>query len=120
MVWQSLRNFDESKAERFLEWYKVNIANIAEFCFSRGLSKNEDDWADYIWYVNHLGEACFDTIFSISDIKKAVSLNKDLIIPGKRNGGSTIVLPFGFVQWHQKQIQFHHSLDLLENIAHKI
>lgn len=120
LVWQSLKNFDGIKAERFLEWFKENIANIAEYCFSRGLAKNEGDWADYIWYVNHLGEACFDTIFSISDIKEAVSLNKDLIIPGKRNGGSTIVLPFGFVQWHQKQIQFHHSLDLLEKIAHKI
>ena len=25
------------------------------------------------------------------------------------NGGTTIQLPFGFVQWHKGQLQFHHS-----------
>ena len=28
---------------------------------------------------------------------------------GTTNGGTTIQLPFGFVQWHQHQMQFHHN-----------
>ena len=39
-----------------------------------------------------------------------------MIVPGKTLGGTTIQLPFGFVQWHQGQIQFHHNLDLMRKI----
>lgn len=117
LVWTSMVKYDEAKANRFLEWIKENIADIADFCFSRGLSGNKKDWADYVWYVNFIGEADFDTIFSIADIKQAVEANKHLIVPGTRGGGTTINLPFGFVQWHQKQMQFHHSLGGLTEIV---
>ncbi len=121
LVWRSLVNYDSAKANNFLTWLKDNIDNIADFCFSKGLAKNESDWADYVWYINLLGETDFDTIFSISEIKSIVSINKEYIKPGIRNGGSTILLPFGFVQWHQKQMQFHHSYELLcENIKTKL
>ena len=116
LVWQSLVNYDSAKADRFLTWLKDNIANITDFCFSRGLAKNQSDWADYVWYINLVGEDDFDTIFSISDVKKSVSNNKEYIKPGVRNGGSTILLPFGFVQWHQGQLQFHHDYDKLHQL----
>lgn len=35
---------------------------------------------------------------------------------GYKNGGTTIQLPFGFVQWHQSSMQFHHSFDKIRNI----
>ena len=41
---------------------------------------------------------------------------KEMIEPGQTRGGTTIKLPFGFVQWHQGQIQFHHNLDLIKKI----
>ena len=121
LVWQSLVNYDSEKANRFLSWFKENIDNIADFCFSKGLAKNKSDWADYVWYINLVGEEEFDSIFSISEIKEYVLNNKDSITPSTRYGGSTIWLPFGFVQWHQKQMQFHHSYSLLyENIDTKL
>ena len=41
LVWTSLYNWDKSKADSLLKWFKDNIADIAEFCFSRGLAANQ-------------------------------------------------------------------------------
>lgn len=116
LVWQSLLNWDSDKAELLLSWFKNNISNIVDFCFSKGLAKEEQDWAHYVWYINLLGEEDIDTIIAIDDICNMAVMNKHLVTPGKRNGGSTILLPFGFVQWHLKQMQFHHSLNQIEEL----
>ncbi len=111
-----LEKYDVSMVDSLLEWFKKNIGLLADFCFSRGLAKNESDWADFVWYINLLGEDDFDDIYSIPDIKKAVENSKDLVFYGDRGGGTTIQLPFGFVQWHLCQIQFHHGLGKLFEI----
>lgn len=116
LVWTSLYNWDKGKADSLLKWFKDNIADIAEFCFSRGLAANQKDWAQYVWYINLLGEDDFDEIYSIADIKSAMSTHTDEIFPSSQNGGSTTQLPFGFVQWHQQKMQFHHSLGKLSEI----
>lgn len=116
LVWTSLYNWDKSKADSLLKWFKDNIADIAEFCFSRGLAANQKDWAQYVWYINLLGEDDFDEIYSIADIKSAMAAHTDEIFPSSQNGGSTTQLPFGFVQWHQQKMQFHHSLGKLSEI----
>ena len=116
LVWTSLYNWDKDKADSLLKWFKDNIADIAEFCFSRGLAADQKDWAQYVWYINLLGEDDFDEIYSIADIKSAMSAHTDEIFPSSLNGGSTTQLPFGFVQWHQKKMQFHHSLEKLSEI----
>ena len=116
LVWTSLYNWDKSKADSLLKWFKDNIADIAEFCFSRGLAANQKDWAQYVWYINLLGEDDFDEIYSITDIKSALAAHTDEIFPSSQNGGSTTQLPFGFVQWHQQKMQFHHSLGKLSEI----
>lgn len=42
---------------------------------------------------------------------------------GTKNGGSTIQLPFGFVQWHSPRkvipgnLQFHHSYDKMIELS---
>lgn len=121
LVWATLVNYNEEGANKFLFWLKNNIANIADFCFSKGLAKDKNDWAEYVWYINLLSSdnEDFDYIFSIDDIKNAVMQNNSQVTPGSINMGSTIQLPFGFVQWHQCQMQFHHSaeklLTILEN-----
>ena len=120
LVWDSLKQLNSQKAERLLNWFKANSSNLADFCFSRGLAKHKSDWAEFVWYVNYLGEADFDAIYSIEDIKTAVKENIELIVPGKRGGGTTILLPFGFVQWHLEQIQFHHKLSSLTNIVESV
>ncbi len=116
LVWNSLKNYDPEKADRFKVWFQDNIANITDFCFSKGLAQNCEDWADYVWYVNRLGEGNFDDIFKIEDLKQKVTQNIAAVCPSNRNGGSTIWLPFGFVQWHQEQMQFHHKLKQLRRL----
>lgn len=117
LVWESLYNLDEKLAESLLSWFKDNIDKIVDFCFSKGLAKDCSEWADYVWYINLLGEENVDTIFSIEDIKLAVKQHAYLIVPSKVNGGSTTQLPFGFVQWHQCKMQFHHMFEKLAEIV---
>lgn len=119
LVWTSLYNWDKSKAASLLKWFKDNIGEIAEYCFARGLAKDKKDWAQYVWYINLLGEDDFDEIFSISDIKAAMSSHLNEVCPSSQNGGSTTQLPFGFVQWHQQKMQFHHSLEKLSKFVKK-
>lgn len=120
LVWQSLCNWDKKMAEKLLQWFRDNIGEIAEYCFARGLAKEEKDWAQYIWYINLLGEDDTDEIFSISDIKDAMLSHMKEVYPSSQNGGSTIQLPFGFVQWHQQKMQFHHSLLKLSEFVKKL
>lgn len=113
LVWKSLVNYDRVKADNFLQWIKNNIDRITEFCFSRGLASQSSEWAEYVWYINLLGEDDIDVIFKVSDITDAMRLNQEKVFASPVNGGSTIRLPFGFVQWHQCQMQFHHDLAML-------
>mgnify|MGYP004542156941 FL=1 len=116
LVWTSLYNWDRENGDALLGWFKENVSEIADFCFARGLAANSCDWAQYVWYINLLGEDDFDEIYSVDDIKKAVTAESDSISPGHQNGGSTTLLPFGFVQWHQQKMQFHHSLEKLSHL----
>ena len=119
LTWNTLVKYSKADAEMFLQWIKDNIDKIAEFCFARGLAKDRENWADYVWYINTIGESDFDCIFRISDIKRAVKYYVNSIMPGRTLGGSTILLPFGFVQWHQQKMQFHHSFEkLLQIVPH--
>lgn len=115
LVWSTLNEFFPADANKMLEWIKIKLPEIFLFCFSRGLAKDNEYWADIVWYINMLGlseEGQIDKLFSIKKI--ALQLRKPAyaaqVRPGTINGGSTIQLPYGFVQWHQHQMQFHHSL----------
>lgn len=100
-----------------LEWFKTNIVDIFDFCFVRGLAKNKEDWADVIWYKNLLkGEMDGDTMINLKELKGKLQDNVDLVCYGTKTGGSTIQLPFGFVQWHQGKMQFHHNLKVIKSL----
>ena len=117
------RIYNETLYNKLLIWFRDNIYNITDFCFSKGLAKNKEDWADIVWYKNELGENSVDKMFLISEIRSKVIEKLDLIEYGNIHGGTTIQLPFGFVQWHSPQktfpgcLQFHHSYDKIQNIA---
>ncbi len=117
LVWDAIKNYNPKKANDLLLWFKDEISHITDFCFSRGLAINTYHWANYVWYINKIGESNVDVLFNINELCKNSNLNKDLVTPGTTNGGSTILLPFGFVQWHQEKIQFHHSLNKLLTIC---
>lgn len=120
LVAETLMVYDNALATALIAWVKNNIGNIVDLCFSRGAAKNNIDWAHYIWYKNELGEEGFDDLFPIDQIKIQCENNKDMVRYGTRNNGSTIQLPFGFVQWHSPSkiipgcIQFHHKYKLIK------
>lgn len=120
LVGEALKAYNELLYDELLLWFNKNIKNLFDFCFSKGLAMQNTDWADIIWYKNLIGENELDEMFYIADIQKELPSNAAY---GFRNGGSTIQLPFGFVQWHSPRkvipgsIQFHHSFDKIKSIA---
>ena len=77
-----------------------------------GAVRDSEEWSDFVWYINLLGQNNTDDIFFIEDICNAAQKTaKTETYYGSSYGGTTIQLPFGFVQWHQKQLQFHHSYE---------
>jgi hypothetical protein len=118
LTWVSLGKYEPGLPGELIDWFKVNIKNIVYFCFSRGLALNCYDWAHYMWYKNEVGEAVDDRLFEINGMANDLSspAAQFEIMPGKIGGGTTIKLPFGFVQWHQGQMQFHHSQEKI--LAH--
>ncbi|MFW5887775.1 MAG: hypothetical protein ACOCUH_03150 [Bacteriovoracia bacterium] len=118
LTFESLKSHNKNMAEGMIQWFKDNIDKIVLFCFSRGLVEDKECWADYIWYKNLLKENNIDEIVSILQLAqncKKTAVNNTM--PGARNGGSTIQLPFGFVQWHQGKMQFHHSYEKITKLT---
>lgn len=117
----TLANYDLNLYNELLNWFKNNIYELALLSFSTGAAIDENEWSDYVWYINLLGENDIDEIFFIQDICKAASsVASSETYYGDSNGGTTIQLPFGFVQWHQSQLQFHHSYDKLCELIESI
>ncbi|MBR2436189.1 MAG: hypothetical protein IKB24_01525 [Alistipes sp.] len=110
LVKVTLEKYDKSLSDALIQWMKSNIVNITDFCFAKGLASNPEEWSVYLWYKNEVGGRLTEKLYNISDIKRAVAEKADAVIYGTRMGGSTIQLPFGFLQWHQGQMQFHHQL----------
>ena len=117
---KTLSAFDQTLSKDLLSFFRNNISDIFNFCFSTGLAKHKDNWAEYIWYINTIDNDKEGFIFKINNILFKIDQLKDIekhIFYGERGGGTTINLPFGFVQWHQAQIQFHHSYEKIKNLC---
>ncbi len=118
ITWNTLEKYDQNLSNSLINWFKENIDNLFLFCFQRGLSNNSSDWADFVWYKNELNENKVDELFDLAELSKKLNSSncKKDIFPGKTGGGTTIQLPFGFVQWHQSQIQFHHKFNKIQKL----
>lgn len=116
LVANSLKRYDNLLYLQLLNWFKINIKYITLFCFSTGLSNFSENYAQYIWYYNLLNENNIDDLINIDVLSNRISDYSNQISYGTRGGGTTINLPFGFVQWHQGQMQFHHSYDDISKI----
>ena len=122
LTWQTLEKYNAELSECLLDWFKGNIKELALFCFQRGLAARKEDWADFVWYHNEVQEDVKDSLFNINEMVEELASQKSIaqIVPGTVGGGTTIKLPFGFLQWHQAQIQFHHQQKvLLQNCSPK-
>ncbi len=112
LVSETLKYYDVDLYDILLHWINININDLFDYCFSKGLAQNSQDWAHIVWYKNLIGENKFDKMIYLPDITHKISPTAEY---GTRNGGSTIQLPFGFVQWHSPRkvipgsLQFHHS-----------
>ena len=100
--------------ELSLNWMKSNASNIADFVFARGYAMHRKDYATHVWYLTLQDDVVeIDQIIPISEICTHADANSGRVAVGPRNGGSTIVFPFGFLQMHspqgENQIQFHHQ-----------
>ena len=110
----TLKAYDEHLYDALLEWFTDNAYELAKLSFSMGAVRDNKEWSDFVWYVNLLDENDTDDIFFIEDICNAVQeVASEETYYGSSFGGTTIQLPFGFVQWHQGQLQFHHNYDKL-------
>lgn len=122
LVADSLKQYKPELYDALLQWFQDNISDLTDFCFAKGLAVHSEDWANIIWYKNELGENPVNEIFILSKLCKAMtSYAKSEIEYGTRGGGTTIQLPFGFVQWHSPQktipgcLQFHHRYEKIKS-----
>ena len=113
----TLKAYDEELYFTLLDWFTDNAYELAKLSFSMGAVRDRDEWSDFVWYINLLGENDTDDIFCIEDVCEAVQAvaHKETYY-GSSYGGTTIQLPFGFVQWHQGQLQFHHDYEKLRQL----
>jgi len=116
VVGNTLNAYDGTLYNELLAWFTKYAVELFDFCFSKGLSAESKDWAELLWFKNTLGENDLNEIFNIEDLKKKVKKSPTATY-GKIGGGTTIQLPFGFVQWHLKQMQFHYDYDKLKKLT---
>jgi hypothetical protein len=116
IVSETLARYDSNIHDNLLNWFSINEKEIFEFCFSRGLTADTNEWADILWYKNFSGENNLDDVFIIEDLKKKIHGSSQY---GTVGGGTTIQLSFGFVQWHQNSMQFHHNYQKINEIHMK-
>ena len=114
LVHDTIAKYNPDIDSSLINWFRDNVTKIFEFCFTKGLASEPKDWAHIIWYKNMVDpDVCVDTFLTLDTIRTKISTDK--IVYGTRTGGSTILLPFGFVQWHDpgnkgnNNLQFHHK-----------
>lgn len=117
LCFETFRKFDESAFNDLIQWFRNNIQQIATIIFQTGWASEQDNHADELWYKNLVDEgSSFDEVFDIDQIIQKSLDQKERIYPKTKNGGTVINLPFGWVQYHQGQMQFHHSLKQISEL----
>lgn len=111
----TLKDYDLHLYEALLSWFTDNAYEIAKLSFSMGAVSDRNEWSDFVWYINLLGENDVDALILIDDICNTVqNIAPKETYYGSSYGGTTVQLPFGFVQWHQGKLQFHHSYEKIK------
>lgn len=117
----TLKKYNKELYNSLLLWFSNNIYELTKLSFAMGAAVSKDTWADYVWYINLLGDYNIDCIFNINTLCYAAqSVAKTETYYGDKNGGTTIQLPFGFVQWHQQKMQFHHSYEKISKLINNL
>lgn len=116
LVAQSLKQNFPDLWTSLIGFFSVNIQLITHLTFAQGLAKSKSECAQLIAYNR---ESTGVDFFYIPDLVHKV-VRHIATYPldcGPRNGGSTIILPTGFLQMHhpqgENQMQFHHNYERL-------
>lgn len=120
LVFEVIRNYDQKLAAALLDWLKTKITSVCELCFSAGTVKDREKWANVLWYKNLVdadGQG-LDFLVPIRRILAALEKHgeKNVVSRGPQNAGSTIQLPFGHLQYHQKQLEFYQQLKKIQSL----
>lgn len=108
----TINNSFPKKWNGCMDWFKKEIKEITRMVFAKGYCIDPKYHPKLIYYRNH-------DFISIEDI---VNASQDKFIGPDPRGGSTIKLPWGFLQVHRPtragaikkgpfQLQFHHKLE---------
>lgn len=124
LVFEVIRNYDPQIAAALLDWLKTKISSVCELCFSAGAVKDPEKWANVLWYKNLVdadGQG-LDFLVPISRILSALEKNGDrnVVERGPKHAGSTILLPFGHLQYHQKQLEFYQQLKKIKTLLAEV
>lgn len=120
LVYDVIHHYDPRMAEALLAWLKIRIENVFEISFAKGAVADHAKWSHVLWYKNLVDQDGdgLDYMVSISDVILALTKagNDNEVCRGPKNGGSTIVLPFGHLQYHNKQLEFYQRMKCIEKI----
>jgi hypothetical protein len=98
--------------EKTLEFFSENIELITKLSFAEGLAADSKEFAQVVVYNKAPKGA---NVFPISSLVESVKefIEASPVVPGPRNGGSTLLLPTGTLQMHHPQddnlMQFRHE-----------
>ena len=120
LAFEVIRNYDPLMAEQFLEFLKTNIAEVFELSFAAGAVKDRGLWSNILWYKNVVDteNMGLDYLVPIPEIKAALLRRPDRVVvaPGPKNAGSTIHLPFGHLEYLNKQLEFFQQMKKIQAI----
>ena len=117
LCFETFKKYDEKSFNNMIFWFKDNIDKIATIIFKTGWVSDENNYADELWYKNLVdNDSDINKVYDIEKIINNAKKNKSEVYPKTKNGGTVINLPFGWVQYHQGQMQFHHSMNQIEKL----
>lgn len=115
-----IRDYDPKMAAALLAFLRDNLDKVFDLCFAAGAVKDRSQWSDMLWYKNLVDAkgAGFDYLIPLSRIRSAIRRKKRSLVvqPSEKSAGSTIHLPFGHLQYHQKKLEFYQELPRIREL----
>lgn len=116
LVAATLQRIYPSDWKDLMDWMATHAGIVADICFGRGYARDDKHQATHVWYSLREARSPVDAVASVRQVARMSQANAAEIKPGRKNGGSTVLMPFGFLQMHspkeKNQIQFHHNMAL--------
>jgi hypothetical protein len=105
--------------EKTLSFFSENIELITKLSFAEGLAADPKEFAQVVVYNKApKGSNIFPISALVETLKEVIEVNP--VVPGPRNGGSTLLLPTGTLQMHHPQednlMQFRHEYKKIVNL----